>query len=253
MKDIKLAAKDIYNGNLILVNSHNPINSWNSNQLIPVNMRYPDILMELRAASMLDNLIQEICGEEEDIIPISGYRSKEIQEDIYKKSLIENGSEFTRKYVALPNHSEHQTGLAIDLTINQDEADLIRPEFPYTGKCGLFRKRAATYGFIERYEEGKEKITGIGHEPWHFRYVGYPHSQIMVDYGLSLEEYIPLLKTYPYQKAHFLYEDKKQKMELFFIESNGREQVIEIMEDCLHQVSGNNQDGFIVTLWRKLS
>lgn len=74
--------------------------------------------------------------------------------------------------------------------LNKQDIDFIRPDFPYDGICGEFRKVAPNYGFIQRYTEDKEKITGISHEPWHFRYVGYPHSQIITERGLSLEEYI---------------------------------------------------------------
>lgn len=55
--------------------------------------------------------------------------------------------------------------------------------------CDEFRKAAPDYGFIQRYAKNKEEITGISHEPWHFRYVGYPHSRIIKDNGFSFEEY----------------------------------------------------------------
>lgn len=81
--------------------------------------------------------------------------------------------------------SEHQTGLAIDLAENKEQIDFICPHFPYTGICGEFRAAAPRFGFIERYVSGKEQITGIGAEPWHFRYVGYPHSVIMAEKNYS--------------------------------------------------------------------
>ena len=107
----------------------------------------------------------------------------------YLQSLLENGEEFTNKFVARPGHSEHQTGLAIDLGLKQPDIDFLRPNFPYEGICQTFRELAADYGFIERYPVGKEAITGIAHEPWHFRYVGVPHAKIMVDHNWTLEEY----------------------------------------------------------------
>ena len=95
----------------------------------------------------------------------------------------------TRKFVAYPGCSEHQTGLAIDLGANLPEIDFICPEFPDTGIFGKFREKAADFGFIERYPKGKEAVTGIGAEPWHFRYVGVPHAAVMKAGGLVLEEY----------------------------------------------------------------
>ena len=109
-------------------------------------------------------------------------------------SIRENGPAFTKKFVALPGHSEHETGLAIDLAKRQPGIDFICPEFPRDGSFGVFRDKLPRYGFIERYLEGKENITGIGAEPWHFRYVGFPHSAIIAERGMVLEEYIEFLK-----------------------------------------------------------
>ena len=96
---------------------------------------------------------------------------------------------FRSTYVALPGHSEHESGLAVDLGLKKDVIDFIRPDFPYDGICGVFRELAPDYGFIERYPRGKEAVTGIGHEPWHFRYIGTPHARILTESGLVLEEY----------------------------------------------------------------
>ena len=104
--------------------------------------------------------------------------------------MAERGIDFARKYVALPACSEHETGLAIDLALNAPDIDFICPEFPRTGICRKFRELAPYYGFIERYQKAKEPITGISEEPWHFRYVGTPHSVVIAEKGLSLEEYV---------------------------------------------------------------
>lgn len=83
----------------------------------------------------------------------------------------------------------HETGLAIDVGKELEEVDFICPEFPYEGVCQIFRELAPMYGFIERYPKGKEAVTGIAKEPWHFRYVGYPHARIIQNLGMTLEEY----------------------------------------------------------------
>lgn len=157
--------------------------------LIPVHEDYPDILLEREAVCALSRIMEQLGGWE-FIVPVSGWRSLEEQLGIYEKSLRENGTEFTTKFVAMPGHSEHQTGLAIDLGLRQPEIDFIRPAFPYEGICQKFRELAPAYGFIERYPKGKEQITGIAHEPWHFRYVNTPHSEIMTSKELTLEEYL---------------------------------------------------------------
>ncbi|OUP82855.1 hypothetical protein B5F07_12525 [Lachnoclostridium sp. An169] len=174
---------------LILVNRENPLRRFpDADMLEPVLEEYPDVLMEHRAARALRALLEAI-GNRGEIIPVSGFRTQAEQQKIWDDTLLERGEEFTRKFVAYPGCSEHQTGLAIDLGANLPEIDFICPEFPDTGIFGKFREKAADFGFIERYPKGKEAVTGIGAEPWHFRYVGVPHAAVMKAGGLVLEEY----------------------------------------------------------------
>lgn len=174
---------------LVLVNGRHAYLPDTAQDLIPVHKDYPHILLEREAAGALSRMMERLGGWE-FIAPVSGWRSFAEQLEIYEGSLRENGPEFTAKYVAMPGHSEHQTGLAIDLGLRQPEIDFIRPAFPYEGICQKFRELAPAYGFIERYPKGKEHITGIAHEPWHFRYVNTPHSEVMTFQGLTLEEYL---------------------------------------------------------------
>ena len=174
---------------LILVNGQRAYSSDVEQDLIPVHENYPNILLEREAAQALARIMEQIDGWR-FIAPVSGWRSLEEQLTIYTDSLRENGPEFTAKFVAMPGHSEHLTGLAIDLGLRQPEIDFIRPAFPYEGICQKFRELAPAYGFIERYPKGKEHITGIAHEPWHFRYVGTPYSETMAFKGVTLEEYL---------------------------------------------------------------
>ena len=179
---------------LMLVNQEHPI-SWNPQSLVLVGGR---VLMDERAACALNKLMEELDGWN-FITAVSGWRSQEEQYEIYIRSLWENGEEFTNQFVARPGHSEHQTGLAIDLGLTQPDIDFLRPYFPYEGICQTFREQAAAYGFIERYPAGKETITGIAHEPWHFRYVGVPHAEIIVEHGWTLEEYHKYQKPFSWE------------------------------------------------------
>lgn len=177
--------KDEY---LILVNRAHRMYG-KPDDLMSVSDAYPDIMLRRAAGQALQELMKAAgCGGQ--IVPVSGYRSQKEQEEIYESSLAENGPEFTEKYVALPGCSEHQTGLAIDLALKQACIDFIRPHFPYDGICGVLRALASAYGFVERYPAGKEAVTGIAHEPWHFRYVGCPHAGIMSAQNMTLEEYV---------------------------------------------------------------
>lgn len=250
MKTIKLQKENIYSGNLLLVNAKHPLNNKSANTLIPADSRYPDILIKREVANVLQHIFQKISAGN-SIVPVSGYRSSKEQTDIYNTSLKDNGKTFTQKYVALPNHSEHQTGLAIDLGFNQAEIDFICPDFPYHGICNKFRENAPNYGMIERYSKDKEKITGISHEPWHFRYVGYPHSKIMHEKGISLEEYTEFIKAYDENNKYLFRQTRGLDIEIYYVAANDDKTLITIPENCVYQVSGNNVDGFIVTLWRE--
>lgn len=249
MKNITLSKEKVHFGNLLLVNAKSPMQVMNENDLMPITAEAPNVLLKREVGNIL-KMIFEKEGYSDKIIPVSGYRSAGEQRDIYKTSLRDNGENFTRKFVALPNHSEHQTGLAIDLALKKEDIDFICPEFPYDGVCDEFRKAAPLYGFIERYPDGKEQITGIAHEPWHFRYVGYPHSEIMTENKLTLEEYIEFIKQFLWENNHLRIHRNEKNIEVFYAAAGVTGMTtITLPEKTVYQVSGNNVDGFIVTLW----
>ena len=251
MKMITLSKEAVHNGSLILVNSEYPYREIVSDaSLVPVDDKNPSALLERQSARLLDKLIDEV-GAHNKIYAVSGWRSQLEQTKIYETSVAENGSEFTKKYVALPGFSEHQTGLAIDLAENKPDIDFIRPDFPYEGIYSKFRSRAPAYGFVERYPKDREKITGIAWEPWHFRYVGFPHAVIMQQRGLTLEEYHTFLKNHLYGVSPFVFRANGRKIEISYLKAakNGQS-AMEVDERALCTVSGNNIDGFIVTVWR---
>lgn len=235
----------IHSGLLVLVNAEHPIRRRERPVLAPAAPG-SDVLLDTRAAAMLTGLISRL-GAAGEIVPVSGWRSMREQREIWDGSMAENGTEFTRKYVALPGCSEHQTGLAIDLALRSDNIDFIRPDFPYDGICGRFRALAADYGFIERYQAGKEHITGIAAEPWHFRYVGRPHARLMSDNGLCLEEYVELLRSYPYPERLLETRGGVYEADVGFACDKSELE----LPDAPYQISGNNVDGYIYTLWRK--
>ena len=237
---VNLSSKDIHHGSLIVVNGEHGLPFNYSCQTFPVD-EHSGITMQRNAAVLLGKLLESAGNGE--IVLVSGCRTAEEQQKIWDDSLRENGREFTEKYVARPFHSEHQTGLAIDLGENRENIDFIRPDFPYDGVCGEFRRRAADYGFVERYSKGKEKITGIAHEPWHFRYVGVPHAEIMNAKDFTLEEYVHWLRKFRYGHSPLVFRKESLCAEISFLETRGAE--IELTEPF--SVSGNNYDGFIIT------
>lgn len=251
MNEIILQTHMIHSGSLILVNNINPIYPEYASdcELTLLNDKNSEILLEKETASALSRLIHDVGGQKE-IIAVSGYRTQNEQRAIYSNSLKENGPDFTRKYVALPNHSEHQTGLAVDLGLQKENIDFIRPDFPDEGICAQFKAQAPSYGFIQRYKKDKENITGIANEPWHFRYLGCPHAELTECRHMALEEYIEEIKNYTQgNPMRFKGADSRQA-EIFFLPQKGRSQTLRLPDNIPYKISGNNIDGFIITLWR---
>lgn len=247
MKTVALQHDLIHAGNLILINAEYPYReNITQRTLLPVNMGASNVLLDNHVVKLLSSLMDKLNGWEQ-IAAVSGWRSMREQEEIYAGSLKDNGKAFTEKFVALPGCSEHQTGLAIDLALKQERIDFICPDFPYTGICQTFRENAVSYGFVERYPSDKENITGISHEPWHFRYVGTPHAEIMVEHGFVLEEYILFLKKYPYGKSPYVYQSESGDVEVSYLKASNADTIFETNGNNVCSISGNNIDGFIIT------
>ncbi len=244
MRTITLSRTQTAQGPLILVNAAHPLADAPGPELSPPDGNRPQILLERQAARLLDACVRA-AGGWKDIVPVSGWRSLAEQRKIWADTWDKEGADFTRKYVALPRCSEHQTGLAIDLAQAAEHIDFIRPHFPDEGACGQFRRLAADYGFIQRYRREKEAVTGIGSEPWHFRYVGAPHARLMEDNGLCLEEYADFLRQGPKQCAL----SNGRRVTVSYLPCPGKETELTARENACLQISGHNDGGFIVTLW----
>lgn len=247
MKLSSLETASVSTGSLILINSSHPYCEYDSpGKLVSLGEGSDSVMMERRAAVLLSRLMDDIHGWKK-IATVSGWRSKQEQQELWDDSISQNGKEFTQKFVAAPGCSEHQTGLAIDLGLRQDNIDFIRPDFPYNGICQAFRKNAARYGFIQRYPSGKEHITGIAHEPWHFRYVGVPHAELITSLGITLEEYLELLRRYPINQKPLTYNSGTVEFSVSYLPIDWQSTEIP-EEECI--LSGDNQAGLIVTKWR---
>ena len=253
MTQIELTKDDTYHGNLILVTPDYPLMKiLCMEDMLPAIKEQPEIRMNEQAANLLQLTLAKIhCRNE--IVAVSGFRTQEEQEKIWNDTLAESGLDFTKKYVAVPRHSEHQTGLAIDLAENKEQIDFICPHFPYTGIWGRFRMTAPRFGFVERYVSGKEQITGIGAEPWHFRYVGYPHSVIMTEKDMALEEYICFLKENTDLRHPYIYNSSKaDKIEISYVFLDGGHSIkLDVSEMSPYMVSGTNEGGAILSRWRE--
>lgn len=243
MRPLRLRREQTCQGPLVLIDRAHPLQEGAPPELVPVDRLHPQVLLERRAARLLAACIRSVGGGR-TIVPVSGWRSRAEQQAIWDDTRAREGDAFTRQYVALPGCSEHQTGLAIDLGRASEHIDFIRPDFPTDGVFGAFRRLAARYGFIERYPRGREAVTGIAHEPWHFRYVGAPHALLLTENGLCLEEYPDFLRAGPRTVTL----DRGRRVTVSYVPCSGAETAIDVPDGCF-QVSGDNAGGFIVTVW----
>ena len=139
--------------------------------------------------------MQNDAKEEGIILNIrSGFRSYDTQEMLYNNYVKRDGIEKASRYSAKPGFSEHQTGLAIDIT-TEDTVTSIGDWFTDTPQAKWLYENAHNYGFILRYPQGKEDITGYKYESWHYRYVGTEHSKHFAMNDLTLEEYLQIVNN----------------------------------------------------------
>lgn len=119
----------------------------------------------------------------------SGYRSYQTQTQLFNNYVENNGEEAANRYSARPGQSEHQTGLSMDVTSESANYQLTEA-FGETEEGIWVKENADQFGFIIRYPEGKEDITGYIFEPWHLRYLGEDLAKDVYESGLTYEEYL---------------------------------------------------------------
>lgn len=250
---LRLESGDIHSGPLILVSNVCPCAFPEEQALIKVLeekndsyfVRDSTVYLAPEAMDALNALLADFTaqGGPKHVNVVAGYRTKEFQQHLFDQSAEVNGLEHARRYVAQPGGSEHHTGYAVDLALYDPDSGA-SGVFDGTGDDCWIAEHAPEYGFILRYPNDKESVTGIGAESWHYRYVGLPHAPLMAELGLCLEEYIDLLRQYPYDGPHLLTDFGGQSYEIYFCEA----ETLYVPDSGTYAFSGNNVDGYIVTV-----
>lgn len=177
------------NNILVVVNKNNmlPID-YIPSQLEMINVEFANegkfLVHEARVA--FENLSRDAKVLGYQIIAVSAYRDYTYQEKLYQNYVDTKGKEYADNCSARPGHSEHQTGLAVDVMGSNQDYDLFEESLEFL----WMKENAHKYGFILRYPKGKEKRTGFKYEPWHYRYVGIDIATKIYEENLTLEEYI---------------------------------------------------------------
>ncbi|MFC9711495.1 D-alanyl-D-alanine carboxypeptidase family protein [Paenibacillus sp. NPDC056933] len=144
--------------------------------------------MRKEAAEALEKLFAGAKADGIELRAVSGYRSYQRQVSIYNNNVKTKGQEYTDRVSSVPGHSEHQTGLAIDVS-SPSVGNALEEVFGTSKEGEWLAEHAAEYGYIIRYPKGEDRITGYVYEPWHIRYVGTELAPDVVKSGLTLEEY----------------------------------------------------------------
>ncbi|SDC12633.1 D-alanyl-D-alanine carboxypeptidase [Paenibacillus sp. UNCCL117] len=241
---IQITKDQVYKGNLLLVNKDYPVppEARASIQAKAVTLSKHKKLTE--GFVLLDNHIQlsadmaekfsaMVAAARKDgvnhFILNSGYRNHEEQHELYEQQ----GAE-----LAMPaGYSEHNLGLSLDIGSSLGKM-MQAPE----GKW--LEENAWKYGFILRYPPDKVDITGIEHEPWHFRYVGLPHSAIMQEKNMVLEQYLDYVKK---QKRMTITIGQRTYEVSYYPVTRKGGSTVNVKGP--YEISGNNKDGVIVTSW----
>ncbi|MEK3976817.1 M15 family metallopeptidase [Psychrobacillus sp. FSL K6-2684] len=142
------------------------------------------------AREAFEALAAEAKLSDYELVAFSTYRSFDYQQQLYDRYVSNDGVDAADRYSARPGYSEHQTGLAFDIGELHFEQHFARESFGETPAGQWLAANAHKYGFIMRYPNGKEKITGYMFEPWHFRYVGVDHATKIYEANTTLEEYL---------------------------------------------------------------
>lgn len=138
------------------------------------------VQMRTDAAAALRDLMDQARAAGVGIIPISGFRSVKYQEALFRKAMLKYGSEDAAvRWVARPGHSEHHTGLAIDLGDEANPACDVESPFEETPAFRWLQENAAKFGFELSFP--RENSRGVNYEPWHWRFIGTPAAREILE------------------------------------------------------------------------
>lgn len=257
---IKLDNNDVHKGSLILVNKDYPsyvdgedavsLYDYKTNTYTVADTNVMINKSIVDATNKMFDDFYSIYGES-DLYIACAYRSYATQEGLYQDEL-NSDPEAGVNLVAPPGYSDHQTGYVFDVDhYNATEKNGIA--FDGTGNDEWFLNNCANYGFIVRYPEDKVDITGYYYEPWHYRYVGIPHAIYMKQNNLCLEEYLDKIKNNTKDNPLTVSAEDGTTWSMWYEKAyeDGDVTQIAIPKDCDYEISGNNVDGFIITVKSK--
>lgn len=189
----KLASNDD-DWSLVLINSESPLDTSYAPSLTKIT---DDYSVDSRIADDTKKMFQDAADAGMSLNIVLAYCDNETLKESFNNEMLNwiyqgeaplDAYDKTKQSVALPGSSEHATGLAMDITSSDYQgAD---DEEESTDEVKWLKANCANYGYILRYPAEKADITGVGYEPWHFRYVGKTAAKEIMGQGITLEEYL---------------------------------------------------------------
>ena len=255
-ENVSVSNEDVHAGDLILVNTDTAYVEENPTEIVSIydhktdNYHVSGTETSLRqpALDALNQMLDAfyVATGHQDMIVISGDRTTQQQRELYDADLAETGEQ-TSTRVALPGHSEHESGYALDFSLYTDG---VQYDYDGTGEYAWINENCAHYGYVLRYAEDKQETTGIQAEPWHYRYVGQPHATYMMENNVCLEEYLTLLKNYTADEPLSITNWDGEIYQVYYVAADTSTDSTYVMvpPDAKYTISGNNSDGFIVTV-----
>ena len=173
----------------IVNKSHTIEQNYGPSDLVSPNVsQYENQKLRSEATTALENMFQAASSDHISLYLVSGYRSYSFQEDLQTYYQNQLGDTEAGRIDCIPGASEHQIGLAVDLCTT-DHLYELNTNFDTTEAYQWLIRNCADYGYILRYPQGKEEITGIKYSPWNYRYVGVEYAKEIMDSDLTMEEY----------------------------------------------------------------
>jgi len=172
----------------VLVNKHFALSPEYAPEVEALGSLYGTGMLRSEAAQAFRAMADAARADGLTLRSVSAYRSYRTQEVLYNYYLNQNSQDVVDDYSARPGHSEHQTGLALDINVARTSA-----HFENTVEYAWLLEHCAEFGFILRYPQEKEHITGYRFEPWHYRYVGTEIAAYCMEHDLTYEEYVAAL------------------------------------------------------------
>lgn len=240
---------DVYRGNLVLVNAGNeykfpaddidPVTIYNNRANEYYNVSDYVMKLDKETLSNIDAWMSGFYNAQKntDIVIIGGYRTLEEQNDKYNSGYSSFRGGFT----------DYHTARTFDIGIFPKDGSS-SGYYTASGIYAWLDENAADYGFVQRFPEGKESITGEQARTQTYRYVGKPHASYMKQNNLCLEEYIDALKSYT-NTAPLEITVGQTLYQVYYVSASEEGNTdVPVPQNKPYTISGNNSDGFIVTL-----